>query len=127
MEQAVIRKLVNRLQKKTAKELIKLHDVKMINGKLYMWVPQDPSVYGVLIINDIPLLKISYSDKKVNCKFGTYYDYEEGYDYEYKTIKLSLVYEKGRWVFADDFLWYEFAHPYRSVITPNDGRGPDEM
>lgn len=121
----VVNYLSKYLQKKTAKALIELHDVKKINGKLYMWVPQDPGAYGALVINDIPLIKISYSDKKVNCKFGTYFDY--GDDYEYQTVKLSLVYEKGRWVFADNSYWYGFSYPYESMITPNDGRGPDEM
>lgn len=110
--------------KKAAKSLAKFF-LKTIDGKLYLWLPQDRG-FGTLVINDTPTLKISYSDKKIVCKIGTYVSVDPELPFEYWPIKLPMVYEKGRWVFADDDFWYGFNYAYDTFVTPNDGRGPDE-
>ena len=107
------------LEKKLAKGIVNFY-LKTIKGKLYIWMPQDPGEWESLVINDVPTLKISYGDKKVNCKFGTWWvGFEE--EMQYVPVKLSMVYQNGRWVFAEDNYWYGFTFPYTTVITPNDG------
>lgn len=99
--------------------------LKVINNRLYIWLPQDPGIIGTLVINDVPTLKITYGDKRVVCKYGTWYvplfGVEESDPLEYLTLKLAMQYEGGRWVFEDDG-WYNFCFPYTTRITPNDGK-----
>ncbi len=98
--------------------------LKVIKGKLYIWLPEDPSPVGTLVINDIPTLKIKYGDTRIVCKFGTWYiplyGAEESDPWEYLPVKCAMDYENGRWVFEDDG-WYNFDFSYISAVTPNDG------
>ena len=115
--------------KKAAKAMAKFY-LKTINGELYIWLPQDPGFMGPLVINDVSVKKISYRDKQAVCKFNTWivpaYSDEEDPELEYIPWKVALDYENGTWLFEDDG-WYNFMFDYTTVLTPNDGRGPDEI
>ena len=109
------------IEKQTAKEVVSFF-LKTINGRLYIWKAQDPGMSETLIINDITARKLSYSsDKKVSCKFGTWFSGPDG-DNHYYSIKLKLLYQNGSWVFAEDSYWYSLSYPYTTEITPNDGK-----
>ena len=106
-------------RKKLAQKIVDFY-MKTVKGRLYIWLPQDPGEWESLVINDIPTLKLSYSDKKVGCKFGTWFaSFEE--EWQYYTVKLPLVYEGGRWVFGENDYWYGFTFTYTTAVTPNDG------
>ena len=108
------------LEKKLAQGIVDFY-MKTIKGRLYLWLPEDPCEWEALVINDIPTIGITYNEKKVKCKFGTWFvGFEE--EMNYYTVKLPMVYEGGRWVFGDDGYWYGFTFPYTTVITPNDGK-----
>lgn len=116
---------LNRWFTKASAKRIAAFFLKTIRGKLYIWLPQDPGSVGTLVINDVSVRKIVYSDKRVVCKFGLWivplFGAEENTPLEYAPQKLTMGYENGRWLFEDDG-WYNFDFSYTSLITPNDGK-----
>ena len=109
--------------KASAKKMVNFF-LKVMNKKLYIWLPQDPGVLGALVINDVPTLKIAYSDRRVVCKFGTWFVPAygaEGDPLTYAVQKVAMQYERGHWFFTDEN-WYQFGYPYTTRITPNDGK-----
>ena len=108
--------------KKTAARIVNAN-FKEIGGKLYAvaYMVMDPQnglqSSRYLLLNDTAVKKIRYADQKVTCSTTLQYliivrPGPFGDDYESYTEKLTLAYERGRWVFGEADLWYGWIFQY---------------
>lgn len=105
-------------QKKAANAIIRYYRLKEIDGKPCIYRPDADGV-GALAVNDVTARKLKYADKKVACFFDTYEIVGPEDDVvPMPTLRLTLVYESGRWVFTDDDYWHQLNFYYTSMVKP---------
>ncbi len=90
------------------------------NGKLYITF----YLYGydsALVINDVYAKKVNIGQSKTVVTFGLLWQMMDE-EYENTSVKLRMVYENGRWVFAKNNFWRGDSYANVTVITPGDGK-----